>query len=1658
MDRKRTKLIAIMLVFMLTITHFSIIGEVLANSLENQETKTNNANVEFDSYFKNNENTKEYSSVKTIGEENYLYTNISVKEVGYLKNIVVTLENANYVVNKEIENKQIAKIEENKIYYNQIKNGNTVEIALPIQMLFTNLVEELSKESIVKLTGIYVDKNGKEIQIEKEITVSLTWTGKKEANLNAKVSKFIPYSIKENKGIILQTTLQSYLNNNILPVKENKIEISVPTINNIKPEEVKVVANTTKATNGDIFGANFTNENYTYNKETNKLTITVQNIQNEQKQISWQKEAQDEFVITYIYKEEALNSITKEGIKVLINANSEITTYEANMSKVQKEFKEEVILKDKISNIVDFEINTNIESLSKGQIYANYQATNKIETNYEETITANIAMQELTDKIIIEQKANNFITNQDIEMETLDIYLKTITVDKKEINKILGEEGQINLYSGEKEVGKIDKQTKENKEGKIIIDLSNLNLNNLKIETSRPVQEGKINFIVEKAIKSELSNSKIQMKNIKSMKTSIIGKAINGDETFVDQIGAKEILFTEPTSKAELTISNTNLSTVVTNENVKLTAILKTDTLDCNLYQNPVLQITMPKYVENINIKNIEVLFDTEGTKLTLKTYEVVQNADDTKTIMVMLEGTQTEYTLGAISKGVNVVILADITIEQFTPNKQDKIKMVYTNSNVITRARTASTQTNETETNVNIVAPVGVITTSKISDYKENAQSLTSISGEEKIATVPILSDARNANFSMEVINNYNNTIDSISILGRTLHKGNKNILTGSDLGTTIDLPLNSNIQVEKVDASKVKVYYSENANATKALNLQSNGWTLTPENLANVKSYLIVLTNHTMNTGDRISFRYTSQIPANMQHNESAFENYVVYFNNNVETGAIVEDKQASTKIGLTTGRGPVLETNITSNIQETEEVLTGNIIKYILTVKNTGTETAENVVANINLPNELQYVELEENSLNYKAKSMQGQAKIELGNIEANKTYTKEIYVRAGILSALEDTKQVEVKPSITATNFEATLETNAVKNTLARTHFIITPTVLTEREILRENDSYTYYMEILASSINETREDTVLDITLPEEIEYESVVINNKIINDKTDITENTKYSYDKKTKKLTINLGNVNGEITKAISLNVKVGKLPDNVYDKQVNIEAKVSAKDSRTQIANIEPVKIGKVGFKITQSSNIPENTHITAGEDLKYIFTIENLSSVDLSNVKLTDILPSELTLNHMSVTRASGNILNSYTNSINISLKGKEKVTLEVNVSVNMLEETKTIVNKATIECEGINKIETSSYKHIIEKFDKTDINNPGGEGDSSNPTNKTKRIMGTVWLDKNANGQREEEETKIANVEVLLFNNQTGEYVTDNSGNLLKSITDENGTYTFSGITQGKYTVIYLYDVANYSATTYKKENVDSTINSDAVDSKITLDGVTRVVAITEEIVITDSNIYNIDLGLVENPKFDLKLDKTVSRIIVQDETGTKTYDYKDSKLAKRDLVGKQINNTTIIVEYKIKVSNEGAISGFVKKIVDYMPSEMKFNSELNKDWYTSENGLLYNSSLANSIINPGESKEVTLLLTKKMTEDNLGLYHNEAEIYESYNDLGIEDIDSKPGNRLANEDDISSADVLITLKTGETIMFVGLTITILTTIGIGAYFIKKKVLR
>ena len=205
-----------------------------------------------------------------------------------------------------------------------------------------------------------------------------------------------------------------------------------------------------------------------------------------------------------------------------------------------------------------------------------------------------------------------------------------------------------------------------------------------------------------------------------------------------------------------------------------------------------------------------------------------------------------------------------------------------------------------------------------------------------------------------------------------------------------------------------------------------------------------------------------------------------------------------------------------------------------------------------------------------------------------------------------------------------------------------------------------------------------------------------------------------------------------------------------------------------------------------------------------------------------------------------------------------------------------------------------------------------------------------------------------------------------------------------------------------------------------------------------------------------MGLVFVKQFDIELNKYISKVIVQDSKETKTYNYDNQNFAKVELNAKRMIGSIILVQYTIKVTNTGDVDAYINSIVDYIPEGLKFSSELNPDWYETK-GNLYTNIFENLSIAPGESKEINLILTKTKTNGNAELINNMAEINEAYNIYGIEDTNSKEANQNKDENDLGSADLMISIQTGSIFNYITVVMLMLEVIGVAVYFINKKVL-
>ena len=204
-------------------------------------------------------------------------------------------------------------------------------------------------------------------------------------------------------------------------------------------------------------------------------------------------------------------------------------------------------------------------------------------------------------------------------------------------------------------------------------------------------------------------------------------------------------------------------------------------------------------------------------------------------------------------------------------------------------------------------------------------------------------------------------------------------------------------------------------------------------------------------------------------------------------------------------------------------------------------------------------------------------------------------------------------------------------------------------------------------------------------------------------------------------------------------------------------------------------------------------------------------------------------------------------------------------------------------------------------------------------------------------------------------------------------------------------------------------------------------------------------------------------FDLALRKWVTEaIVIEDGKQTVTQtghtpDMDPEPVVKVELYRKDINKVTVKFRYSIRVTNEGDIAGYVKEITDYVPEGLKFVAEDNPYWKDEGNNIISTTKLENTLLQPGESADVEVLLTWINNEDNMGLKTNIAEISKDYNDKGVPDRDSTPDNKKPGEDDIDDAPVILSIETGKAITYVGLGLVVLVTIAGGVFLIKKYVI-
>ena len=756
----------------------------------------------------------------------------------------------------------------------------------------------------------------------------------------------------------------------------------------------------------------------------------------------------------------------------------------------------------------------------------------------------------------------------------------------------------------------------------------------------------------------------------------------------------------------------------------------------------------------------------------------------------------------------------------------------------------------------------------------------------------------------------------------------------------------------------------------------------------------------------------------------------------------------------------------------------VYEGEFIKYNIKVTNTSDKTIENIKVVGTIPEGTIYGELE---ADYHTSRIMFEEKYHKNLEDELYRYNYDESVKEKVIeiNSLLANESREIFYEVKAND----LEENEEKETFTKIEISAEDRIVSSYQInnlIKHAEAKVYVSSCIDNAKNdwcyivkiESLDEVNLNLKLPKEYEFYGIVNSDR----ESSVSEDNVVTLRLNSGEY-IFRGNIDGK------------KIENQTEDSKLELKAYATIEYNNQKYKSNENRILYEYENVLIEITSDKEGEEIEYKGEINYQIKIKNIGSTnikDVTTINLTDYLPREIKPIKITYENYEKEILgydeenkeyilsdeykkvekdidtsSRYVDTtipdidLHLNIPEKENLIININAIADIVLEKTKIENRATVTGDYIITKTSNTVSNVLlpldysgttplnpDNLDNSEKPFDSNNEDDFNENNQEYSISGVAWLDVNQDGQRQSSEELINGITVMLVD-------ADNATNIQdKKTTDSNGIYKFDNLKKGKYIIVFRYDTNKYSLTDYKKEGVNLSINSDAMDEEITISGKKEKVGLTE-ILSVDGSIKNIDIGLIKNKVCDLKLDKYISKVTVETASGTKEQFYEKSSLAKVEIKSKEIQGAKVLVEYKLVVTNEGEIPTNVNKVIDYIPDGLEFSTELNKNWNFSKTGELTNESLSNTKIEPGNNIELTLILTKTMTDNTTGTYINEAEIGEISNSLKINDIDSTPGNKIQTEDDYSRADLIISVSTGA-ILYVYIILTFIFILGLVIY--------
>ena len=1706
------KLLAVMMIITILATDFFVLG----SSLVTYATQVTNEiegypNIHFSTYFKEEENEVKQINKSIKDKELKLYAKIGVNsDVDCLEDIQIKLNGNNF----NIISSNKGTVEENTVKLDYIAAGSTVEIELNIEPIFSDKISvDMLLKAKTELNAKYKHADvpeGEDIQATSEVAVKYQPDETTEAELEADIITNQVLAVSGENKRVIQVLVKSRLTNNEFPVKQTILNVSIPTLSETAPEVSSLVIEKL-ATNGKSEIDSITTEN-------GNAQITLNNEIDENNQVSWIQKAYDEIVITYIYPENV------DASRVEITADSEMSlhgsgnTYTATYTKgivnqepnnvimERTEITTDEMYKGQLYANIDAEYNTKTSIIITNAEIENEVAVHEGPDTFGTTegeIPANTKY--VTTKINLEKML--YILGQDGSMEIKNGETTT-TINK---NSAVDTDGNV-VINHENSTSELSITT-----GKPV-NAGVLEINHIKAITGNAYTREELRTIT--TLKATgLTQSTIELKEtVSSAELTTNRTTFSATEENEVTLGIKLItdgtrydLYKNPTISIQFPETVENVEFI--DEPSKLYADEFTITSNSYNPTNHTLAINMVGEQTAYPESSLTQSYIQLKLKVTLSQY-VMSQTD--KIVMTYTNENATQYANGT-TYGI-----VEQPIQISAPNELIKVFNISSNTDtsltekIIQQVNTEDAGrdfnfeivlVNNKDTDITNVKILGKLPTTGNTITGESANTL-----ETTLRTITAqgatIYYTENIEATVDIENVENGWTTNLLPNAKLYLIKLDNLARGTEFTATATIQMSNPVTENAISYTAYEVIYDTDTESEVRETSREIGLISSLAASINVETTVQVGAD-ILNSGDAVKegevIKYTVRVRnngietltnVNLKLDVPEGTVYVTPIQRYV-FGEGTEEETVIENGGYVYAEGAYYE-EITDNEKLSEltditipELQAGNdyVIEYEVRVNKgtAGTEILNQSVATFNKTS----VEAEEikNSVEEANIRVTVKRAVDISEQLYPNGYTEFV----AIVENLSDSKIEDLELQINSEGF-----TPETITTIGEDEELSGNVQISEIEAKDDNGtiSYTIYGKIgqdieqmsIYAIVRDSEGKVYRSNMVTETLPHVDATVSMSSPQNGTLIKEGDTVEYN-----ITVrNTGNIESiiEISDVISEHLKVESITINgeTTTASNNINYPIVLKPQEQAVINIiakvEYIPLLYHGQTISNSVTINASEVIeTESETITHVLQSSEMLDDSLENVisgsvwfdangnGIKDNDEENLSGIIVRLYDTVGNhyLTDEYGNAIEVVTESNGEYTFTKIPAGSYLmifeydgQKYEIEINNLSGNMFGMNiGLKESDKQSPTEEQpnepgntqDPEDTENPGNTENVGGPGDETdlQNVSGLAWLDSNRNGQKDDEEALLSGIRVKLYDITTREYIAE-------TITDENGKYEFSNIEKGSYILVFEYNEDEYEPTIYMAEGVDSTKNSKAVLNNININGQEIVAAVTD-IIDVQKDVENINIGLKENLIFDLELSKYVSKIVVQTSRETKTYDEEEDTLAKVEINQNQIQGSLVVLEYTIKVRNNGEISGYASNIVDYLPSGLTFSSELNSDWYLSGN-YLYTKSLENVELKPGEEKEVKLILTKTMTENNLGLVNNRAEIYQDYNIYGETDIDSTPNNQVQDEDDFSSVDVIIQVATGgRDIAYITLFIINVVLIGFAIeLMIKKRIIK